>query len=326
LPIFMVDLRRAPCVERSVSIKVSDALRFLGGLVVTAIVLVLLVLRVTSCAPTKPPETALVVPPPPPPAVAAPVTPEQCLTPAFEAQAQANRASLTTLAWAPFGRAEIGWEIYAPLIAREIGTACPPTSPAFAAAFARWQAAQGFAATGVMADADFNQIRGVMLLRRPFVRLTMTKVCPEPTNGVVEPNRPGEGYGGKQVFLRPTAFAAYRRMVEDARKDPAIAADPRNLTIFSGYRSPTIDAQRCVAEGNCDGVVRATCSAHRTGLAMDLYVGQAPGFGPDSSADPNRLYMSRTATYRWLVANADRYGFINYPFEPWHWEWTGEAP
>ena len=59
---------------------------------------------------------------------------------------------------------------------------------------------------------------------------------------------------------------------------------------------------------------------------MDLYVGQAPGFGPDSSADPNRLFMSRTPTYRWLVANADRFGFVPYPFEPWHWEWTGEAP
>jgi LAS superfamily LD-carboxypeptidase LdcB len=59
---------------------------------------------------------------------------------------------------------------------------------------------------------------------------------------------------------------------------------------------------------------------------MDLYVGQAPGFGPDSSADPNRLYMTRTPTYRWLVANAHRFGFVNYPFEPWHWEWTGETP
>ena len=86
------------------------------------------------------------------------------------------------------------------------------------------------------------------------------------------------------------------------------------------------DAARCRAEGNCDGIVRARCSAHRTGLAADMYVGQAPGFGPDSSADPNRLFMTRTPTYRWLVANARRFGFVNYPFEPWHWEWTGESP
>jgi LAS superfamily LD-carboxypeptidase LdcB len=36
--------------------------------------------------------------------------------------------------------------------------------------------------------------------------------------------------------------------------------------------------------------------------------------------------MTTTPTYQWLVAHAHRYGFVNYPFEPWHWEWTGEAP
>jgi LAS superfamily LD-carboxypeptidase LdcB len=36
--------------------------------------------------------------------------------------------------------------------------------------------------------------------------------------------------------------------------------------------------------------------------------------------------MSGTPAYRWLVANAGRFGFVNYVFEPWHWEWTGEAP
>ena len=46
---------------------------------------------------------------------------------------------------------------------------------------------------------------------------------------------------------------------------------------------------------------------------------------PESSADPNRLFQSRSAAYRWLVANAARFGFVNYPFEPWHWEWTGQT-
>jgi LAS superfamily LD-carboxypeptidase LdcB len=46
----------------------------------------------------------------------------------------------------------------------------------------------------------------------------------------------------------------------------------------------------------------------------------------DSSADENRRWQAATPAYRWLVANAARFGFVNYPFEPWHWEWTGEAP
>src|SRR3989344_4684733 len=107
---------------------------------------------------------------------------------------------------------------------------------------------------------------------------------------------------------------------------PRAPGAPPHLTIFSGYRSPAAGAARCQAEGNCDGIVRARCSAHRTGLAADIYVGQAPGYGPDSTADPNRLFMTRTATYRWLLAHAPRFGFVNYPFEPWHWEWTGEPP
>jgi LAS superfamily LD-carboxypeptidase LdcB len=95
--------------------------------------------------------------------------------------------------------------------------------------------------------------------------------------------------------------------------------------LFSGFRDPEYDAERCAAQANCNGLVRARCSAHRTGLAMDVYLGSAPGFDADSSADANRLWQSRTATYRWLVANARRYGFVNYAFEPWHWEWVGAA-
>ena len=103
--------------------------------------------------------------------------------------------------------------------------------------------------------------------------------------------------------------------------------DRQWFTIFSGIRDPAADDARCLIEGNCQGVTRAFCSAHRTGLAVDLHVGHAPGFGPDSSDDSNRRAMVRTPAYRWLVANAARFGFVNYIFEPWHWEWSpAEAP
>ena len=116
-------------------------------------------------------------------------------------------------------------------------------------------------------------------------------------------------------------------MVAAARAEqPALTGRPDLLTVFSGYRSPEHDAARCAIEGNCQGVVRAACSAHRTGLAMDLTLDTAPGYRVDSTDDVNRLAMSRGLAYRWLVANAARFGFVNYGFEPWHWEWTGEAP
>jgi D-alanyl-D-alanine carboxypeptidase len=320
-----------------VRFKPSEALRFLGGLAVTAVVLGLIVLRVTSCAPTRAPHppaiatapaagsprAAAPAPPPPPPAMTA-----TACNSGPEAAAQTNAASLQTLTWAPFGRPEIGWETYAPLIEREIHTACPPGSPGFAGALAVWARARRLPDDGVMSEAVFDPMRDAIEMRRPFERVSARGVCPAPpAEAVLAQATPAEGYAGKQIQLRPGALAAWRSMAAAARaEDPGIAADARNLTIFSGFRGPADEAARCAGPGGCNNRSRSTCSAHRTGLAMDLYVGQAPGFGPDSSADANRLFMSKTPTYRWLVAHADRFGFVPYPFEPWHWEWTGEAP
>ena len=67
-------------------------------------------------------------------------------------------------------------------------------------------------------------------------------------------------------------------MVAAARAGvPAIAADRTLLTIFSGWRDPAADAARCALEGDCGTIARANCSAHRTGLAVDLYLAPAPG-------------------------------------------------
>ena len=311
--------------------KPSTLLRFLGGLALAALILGFVVLRVTSCAPIPRPPTPAAVPRAPA-ATPAPAPVPQQSPPACDrgpaAAAKANAASLQTLVWAPFGRSETGWATYAPLVGREIHTECAPETPGFAAALTAWAAGQRLPADGAMTPVVFARLKSVIQMRRPFVRLSARGVCPNPpAASALSWASPAESYGGKPVQLRPGALGAYRQMVAAARREsPQVATDPRNLALFSGFRDPAADAARCVREGNCNGVQRATCSAHRTGLAMDVYVGQAPGFSPDSSADANRAFMSRTATYRWLVENADRFGFVPYPFEPWHWEWTGEAP
>jgi zinc D-Ala-D-Ala carboxypeptidase len=246
--------------------------------------------------------------------------------PAFAAAGQANARTLRTAGWSVFGRPETGWEVYAPLAEHEIGTGCAPDAAGFAAALAEWQGANRLPATGVMDEATLHALDRTWQARRPFVVVSAHGVCPAPP-AALDNARPDEGYGGKQIQLRAGALAAYRRMAAAARAaEPVLAADHRMLTIFSGYRDPVADAARCAKERNCNSVVRAICSAHRTGLAMDLYLGAAPGFSPDSSADPNRLYQSRSNAYLWLVAHAREFSFVNYPFEPWHWEWTGEAP
>ena len=251
-----------------------------------------------------------------------------CHASGWEGAAHINESSLAALPWAPFGRAEIGWRVYAPLIAREIGVDCAPQSTGFARALAIWQQRQGFLPDGLVSELTFLRLKGVLQSRRPFVLLSAQGICAAAAEEAsLAIARPEEGFGDKLIQLRPGAMEAYRRMVAAARaEDSAIAADPDLLRIFSGYRSPAYDAARCAAQGNCNGLERAICSPHRTGLAMDVYLGHAPGFAADSSADANRLVIADGPAYRWLLANAGRFGFVNYPFEPWHWEWTGEAP
>ncbi|MDR6626213.1 D-alanyl-D-alanine carboxypeptidase family protein [Caulobacter segnis] len=238
--------------------------------------------------------------------------------------AAANAASLSTLAWSPFGKPETGWEIYAPRIAAEIGTSCAAGSEGFAAALARWQVANRLPRTGVMDAAAFAVMLPRWHLARPFVQVNRDGVCPgAPAPTSLATARPDESYGGKTIQLRPAALEAYRRMTAEARA-AGVPRRPEALKIYSGFRAPDADAQRCARDRNCQGLIRTICSAHRTGLAVDLFIDAAPGFGPDSSADANRLAMARSPLYRWMVSNAGRFGFVNYVYEPWHWEWTGE--
>ena len=291
-----------------------------------AVAVLAMALAAVACErPRPPPPTAEVVPLPSP---SAPI-PLACVEPrAFQEAAYVNAGSLRGLAWEPYRREEIGWETYAPVVAKEIGTTCPPDSAGFAAALAQWQRSRGLPADGLFNGVAFNVIKRLWQERRPFVMATRFGACPDaPDETTLLPATLEEGYGGKPIQLRPGTMAAYRRLRAAARAEvPEVAADPQALSIFSGYRSPTSDDARCALEGNCTGVTRARCSAHRTGLAIDMNVGAAPGFKPDNSADENRRFMSRTAAYRWLVVNAGRFGFVNYVFEPWHWEWTGEPP
>jgi D-alanyl-D-alanine carboxypeptidase len=52
-------------------------------------------------------------------------------------------------------------------------------------------------------------------------------------------------------------------------------------------------------------------SLHELGLAIDLTTG-------------GKTISSRTSpAFKWLAANAGKYGFVNLPSEPWHWSITG---
>lgn len=240
--------------------------------------------------------------------------------------ALANALSLTTLSWTPFNQVETGWETYVPMLQQEIGVRCDPASGAFAAGLAGFQSRYNLSPTGVFDAATFMVLKGLLQERRPFVMARLRNECPEPPplNQLAYLSPEEEHADRLTRLLRRDVLDAYRRMAAAARAEvPAIAADPELLQIFSGFRDPEADAARCAAQGNCDGVRRAVCSSHRTGTAVDLFVGKAPGLGVDSTAPASRLHMSRGPAYQWLVRNAGRFGFTPYLYEPWHWEYVG---
>lgn len=242
----------------------------------------------------------------------------------YEAAA-GNGRTLQTMEWQPFGY-ETGWETYVPMTQQEIGTRCAPSTPGFAQALAAFQLRYGLPADGRFGPATFAILKGVWQERRPFVMARVRGECPAypERHDLQEFDRTEETLQRPGRMGQPVAIAAFRRMVRDARAEvPELAADPLLLTVYSTYRHPDIDGVRCEDEANCDGLRRASCSAHRTGWAFDINVGEAPGYGIASTNAYNRLVQSRGPAYRWLVRNAGRYGFVNYIYEPWHWEYIG---
>lgn len=245
----------------------------------------------------------------------------------FAEAAAKNAKSLQTAQWTPFGTPEVGWETYLPLIQRELGTECGPGTPVFAQKLAAFQQRYNIESDGVFGSGTFQVFKGLWQERRPFILARLRGECPTAPVSYIMTNLPKseDTYDREDRRLRGDALKAYRRMVDAARRDGIMAADPKLLTVFSGYRQADVDSERCANEGNCDGRRRATCSPHATGYAVDLNLGFAPGSRIDSTNPANRLWQSRSRAYRWMVRNAERFGFVPYVYEPWHWEWVGEA-
>ena len=244
--------------------------------------------------------------------------------PELAGAASSNAASLTGVQWSVFGRPETGWSVYVPLVSKEVSTTCPPDRSDFAYALQIWQRTHGLPSTGVMTADTLRTMNLLWLGRRPFVAATHNGACPPPPpNDALVDARPDEGRRGKLVRVHAEALAAYRRLVAAARAASSdIASDPQLLTIVSGFRGPSEEAAKCAVPGSCGTPSVARCSAHRTGLAFDLFLGPTTGSNSTSSDDASRTLQSRSAAYGWLVANAGQFGFTPYPFEPWHWEYT----
>ena len=101
-----------------------------------------------------------------------------------------------------------------------------------------------------------------------------------------------------------------------------LAAAESDGVVFGGggYRDP--DEQRAVRRRNCPDPEDSPPSACRPPTARPGYSMHEQGRAIDFTHDGSTV-RSGSAAYRWLSANAGRYGLYNLPSEPWHWSTNG---
>jgi uncharacterized protein YcbK (DUF882 family) len=261
-------------------------------------------------------------------AAAAVAVEDDAAAPAMTAPAARQNNSLRhELQWAFGGKQHRGWWLYQPLIARELGTEAGADSDDFAAAVSRWQRAEGVPPTGVLDRATWMRMVQTWQSRR-----LGSSAYPSADQLVTVP--PAEFYDpGRAAELRQVereTYAAYRRLLAAACADSSLGLRVKPtgelddaekfFKIVSAYRSREYQERLRRLDPTSGRAGLARNSPHFTGRALDLYVG---GYDPVSTKDDNRALQTQTPAYRWLVRNAEHFGFRPYYFEPWHWEYVG---
>jgi LAS superfamily LD-carboxypeptidase LdcB len=238
--------------------------------------------------------------------------------------AKKNASLRSDLSWTFGGKPQRGWYLYEQLIKRLINTKSDAASVQFATAVGRWQAKSGLAQTGILDEETLYK----MIAAWQDVRLKDRSVAqPEqllisPVADFYDPTRADEL---RRVERR--TYAAYKLMVAAALRDRSLhlahqhnelAPEEKFLKIISAFRSPEYQEKLRRESPNSGSAGLAVHSPHFTGRALDLYVGGLPV----ETKDSNRALQVQTPVYKWLVQNAERFGFRPYCYEPWHWEYV----
>jgi uncharacterized protein YcbK (DUF882 family) len=246
---------------------------------------------------------------------------------AFAPAAQQNLALRSDLEWVFGGKQQRGWSLYEPLIERTLAVGSGSESNEFALAVSRWQSSLGLNSSGVIDRDSWMGMVGVWQSRRlkDHSYPTPDQLVTAAPSECYDPARPAEL---RQV--ERNTYAAYKRMIAAAAADKSLglqldaegqlADSEKFLKIVSAFRSREYQDHLRQQSPNSGRAGLAVNSPHFTGRALDLYVG---GYDPVSTKDDNRALQTQTKVYKWLVSNADKFGFRPYYYEPWHWEYVG---
>ena len=253
-----------------------------------------------------------------------PVAATTVAPPFVEAAAQ-NTLLHTDLIWT-FGKKEQhGWYLYDLLIGRTLNLKPEASANDFAGAIAAWQKQKGMTPNGVLDEDSWMTIVAAWQSDRLKDKTPATpdQLLMAPASDFYDPERLPEL---RQV--EKSTYAAYKALVAAAIADPTLklahtssselAPTEKFFKIVSAFRSHEYQEELRRKSPNAGSAGLATNSPHFTGRALDLYVGG----DPVDTKDANRAVQVNTPAYKWLVRNAERFGFRPYFYEPWHWEYV----
>jgi zinc D-Ala-D-Ala carboxypeptidase len=233
-----------------------------------------------------------------------------------KAAAQQNSNLKNNLKWTFGSKMQTGWYLYVPLIQHLIKTEATPESEEFALALTKWQQKSQLETNGVLDEKTIVKMVGFWQSRRlnrsdyPVENELLTA----PIDNFYDPTR-----GVELLKVKKEAYSAYKQMVAAAIADKLIKPnDDKFLKIISAFRSREYQEKLRLQSPNSTRTTLAQNSPHFTGCALDIYVGGEPV----STKDTNRAIQVETHVYKWLVKNAEKFGFYPYYYEPWHWEYA----
>jgi LAS superfamily LD-carboxypeptidase LdcB len=243
---------------------------------------------------------------------------------AFAPAATANASLRNELTWTFGGKQQRGWYLYNLLIGETLNQHDDAATTDFAESLSKWQKKHGLSADGVLDEDALMAMVSLWQSNRLKNKAYATpdQLLTAPPSDFYDPSRADEL---RQV--ERSTYAAYKKMIAAAIADSSLklahtaagelAPGEQYLKIVSSFRSREYQDNLRRQSPNSGSAGLAVNSPHFTGRALDLYVGGSPV----DTKDSNRAIQVNTPVYRWLVRNADRFGFRPYFYEPWHWEY-----
>jgi len=234
-------------------------------------------------------------------------------TSAAAAQNQILRNELT---WTFGGKQQRGWYLYDALLVETLDTDDDPLSDDFAEAVTKWQKRRGLSASGMLDQNAWMAMVSHWQSNRLKNRASATpdQLVTAPASDFYDPSRAAE----LRQVERET-YSAYLKMIAAASEDLKLSSNDRYFKIISAFRSREYqDMLRRKSPNSGSAGLAVNNSPHFTGRALDIYVGGDP---VDTKTE-NRAIQVNTPAYKWLVRNAEKFGFRPYFYEPWHWEYV----